>query len=447
VKPARQNERLDGAFTLAELPRLIVAPTRAQLSGVLWIERDDATRRIVYSNGWPIAAHSTAADEQIEAYLLDTAQVSAPQLQKAIAHSTAKKVELQQALSDLSLLSKTTFVEQLLALRKTIVVEALSQPARARFEKSPTDPVGFSYLPLLECAAAAVSKWPTNEHQAMLHSVGAQTLTIQGADAELAMTLGAPRTMLALMQGVTREPKTAATLLAQAANARAELVAAIATGMIQPPPEMAPVDASLDAELNDAIRVVQEKARPGWEPILPPPVERPRSNKLIIAAAVAGTAVVSVVATSLFVRAPTPVEPPPVAELADPPAAPPSSVPSVLCAAADQAREQAQKADKPRMKLNAEERARVDALFKHGGALLKKKKFDAAIKDYKAALEIDPMSAPVHRALAIACTRSGDLDQAIFEYKIYLRLAPAAPDRDSVEDLIAAYEQKHGSQP
>lgn len=438
MKPAFDISRLEGNFGLSALPSVLLGPCRGRLSGVLWFEREDAVRRIVFSAGWPIAASSNAADEQIEAHLLNTGQLDAPRLQRAIAHSTAKKVELQQALSDLSLLSKTTFVDQLLSLRKKIVTAALSKPCRTRFEPSATDPVGFSYLPLLECCAAAVAKWPTPDQQAALQAAGPAPLSVHDSDAELAMTLGAPKTMLAIMQSLTKEPKTAAQLVNSSPNARAELVAAIAAGIIQRPRDLLPIDGDLDAELGDALRAAQTRARPSFDAPLLPAVPRKRPNIVGIAAAVAISAVLSVTATWLAVRAPAPVvvsrpivDPPP-----DPPASQPSSQVSILTSAG----EKAQKPVAPRVKLTPEEKARVEALFKRGTASMKKRKIDLAIKDYKAALEIDPMSASGHRALAIALTRAGELEQAIFEYKVYLRLAPGADDRDSVQDIIDAYE-------
>jgi tetratricopeptide (TPR) repeat protein len=447
VRINRTTERLDGAFALRELPRLILAPCRAQLSGVLWLEADDGTRRIVYSRGWPISATSTSADEQIEAHLLDSGQLSAAQLRKAITQANSKKQELQQALADLSLLSKTTFVALLLELRKKIVTNALGRPCQARFEESPTAPVGFSYLPLIECAAVAVTSWPSAEQQAALQAAGADPLSVHGSDAELAMMLGATPPMLALMQTLTRQSMTIAELVTVAGSSRADLVAALTARLIQPPRDIAPVDEHFDADLSDALRIVQEKARGAWEPVVIKAVEHKGPSKASIVAALLATAVVSILLTWLAVGRVMPKEEP--ALIAEIPPEPPDAVepsasqPSVLAAQAEKSFEQ-RMAEKAKVKLSAEERARVDALFKRGNALAKKKKWDAAAKEYRAALELDPTSAQAHRALAIACTHSGDLDQAIFEYKIYLRLAPAAADRDSVEDLIEAYENRAG---
>ncbi|MCC6812066.1 MAG: tetratricopeptide repeat protein [Deltaproteobacteria bacterium] len=424
---------LTGNFALAELPRILIAPCRAQLSGALWLEHGESARRIVYSNGWPIAAASNLADEQIEAHLLNGNHLSPPNLQKAISHAAKKKIDLQQALSELQLLSKTTFVDQLLELRKRIVTNALQGPCKTRFEPSAADPIGFSSLPLLECCTRAVSRWSPQDQQAVLAAVGNRALSVHTADAELAMTLGAPKTLLALMQSLTKEPKPASQV---AANARTDLIAAVATRLVQPPQDMKPMDGPLDRELNDAIAKVQQTSRGDWEPILPAAVERRGLSPRLLAAAVAITALVSVGLTWTLARSPPP--PSPSVE-APPPEPPPSSqpvMPSVLAVAADRVKQQS----KP--KLSEEDQARLEALLKRGNAWMKKKKADAAIKEYKLALEVDPSSAAAHRALGIAYTKTGEAEQAVFEFKLYLRLSPFADDADAVKDLIDNFEKR-----
>jgi len=68
-------------------------------------------------------------------------------------------------------------------------------------------------------------------------------------------------------------------------------------------------------------------------------------------------------------------------------------------------------------------------------------KFDKALDEYQQAFDAKPL--PDFLYNIGQCYRNlGDLDQAIFSFKKYLRLSPDASDRDKVEKLIAELEDK-----
>ena len=68
-------------------------------------------------------------------------------------------------------------------------------------------------------------------------------------------------------------------------------------------------------------------------------------------------------------------------------------------------------------------------------------KFDQALEEYEQAFEAEPL--PDFLYNIGQCYRNlDDLEQAIFSFKKYLKLAPDASDRDKVEKLIDELEEK-----
>lgn len=423
---------LDGPCPLSKLPALVLAPVRKQLSGTLVLEAPGAIRKIIYSHGWPVAASSSAADEQIETHLLNMSALSPPQLQKAIALKTSKKLELGQALQELQLLSSTTFVDLTMDLRKRIIVAALSAPATARFDSSPQSAGGFAYLPMIECCVLALAAWPQSEVNAALQPIAQKTLMVQQGQAELAMTLGAPVSVLALMQRLSRDPKTTAAVLSSDPRSKVELAVCVLTEIVAPPEDVSMKGGSLDIELGNAIADLQKSAR--WDPVvLPAAVLRPKASNKVLAIAVAATAAT----TALIMLALRPTPPPPQKIFVEAPAPPPVEAPastSVLAIAGERARELAMIAAASRLSDDA--RAKVEGLTERGHDALAKKRPAVAIKHYQAALQLDPTSAELHKALAAAFEKKGAKDAALSEYKLYLRLAPTADDAEAIRSRI-----------
>ena len=79
--------------------------------------------------------------------------------------------------------------------------------------------------------------------------------------------------------------------------------------------------------------------------------------------------------------------------------------------------------------------------FDRGEKLFALGKFDEALDEYQKAFDAKPL--PGFLFNIGQCYRNlGDLEQAIFSFKKYLKLEPDAPDKDEVEKLIDDLEEK-----
>jgi tetratricopeptide (TPR) repeat protein len=79
--------------------------------------------------------------------------------------------------------------------------------------------------------------------------------------------------------------------------------------------------------------------------------------------------------------------------------------------------------------------------YERGEKLFALGKFDKALDEYQQAFDAKPL--PDFLYNIGQCYRNlGDLDQAIFSFKKYLKLEPDASDRDKVEKLIQDLEDK-----
>ena len=79
--------------------------------------------------------------------------------------------------------------------------------------------------------------------------------------------------------------------------------------------------------------------------------------------------------------------------------------------------------------------------FDRGEKLFALGKFDEALDEYQKAFDAKPI--PDFLFNIGQCYRNlGDYQQAIFSFKKYLKLEPDAPDKDKVERLIDALEEK-----
>lgn len=77
-----------------------------------------------------------------------------------------------------------------------------------------------------------------------------------------------------------------------------------------------------------------------------------------------------------------------------------------------------------------------------GQAALQSKQYDVAIENFKKALEQDAMFADAQRNLGIAFATVQKPDEAVQHYRIYLALAPTAPDAGEVKKIIQDYDLK-----
>lgn len=91
--------------------------------------------------------------------------------------------------------------------------------------------------------------------------------------------------------------------------------------------------------------------------------------------------------------------------------------------------------------LSTEEiRAKVVFCLNRGHKLLEKKKMAAAIEEYKKARDLNPEEGLTYRSLGIAYSMMGKPEQAVQQYKLYLRLVPSAPDAQQLRSMIADFE-------
>lgn len=85
-------------------------------------------------------------------------------------------------------------------------------------------------------------------------------------------------------------------------------------------------------------------------------------------------------------------------------------------------------------------RDQAKKLFDQGNKALLQNKNKEAIELYLEATRTDPKYALPHRGLGIAHARAGNGDAAVEHYKIYLKLAPGAPDAEQVRKIVHDYE-------
>ncbi len=79
--------------------------------------------------------------------------------------------------------------------------------------------------------------------------------------------------------------------------------------------------------------------------------------------------------------------------------------------------------------------------FERGEKLFALGKFDDALEEYQTAFDAKPLPAFLYNIGQ--CYRNlGDLDQAIFSFKKYLKLEPEAENREAVERLIEDLEDQ-----
>jgi tetratricopeptide (TPR) repeat protein len=79
--------------------------------------------------------------------------------------------------------------------------------------------------------------------------------------------------------------------------------------------------------------------------------------------------------------------------------------------------------------------------FERGEKLFALGKFDAALDEYQTAFDAKPLPAFLYNIGQ--CYRNlGDLEQAIFSFKKYLRLSPEAENKEAVERLIEDLEDQ-----
>jgi tetratricopeptide (TPR) repeat protein len=79
--------------------------------------------------------------------------------------------------------------------------------------------------------------------------------------------------------------------------------------------------------------------------------------------------------------------------------------------------------------------------FERGEKLFALGKFDEALEEYQTAFDAKPLPGFLYNIGQ--CYRNlGDLDQAIFSFKKYLRLEPEAENKEAVERLIADLEEQ-----
>jgi tetratricopeptide (TPR) repeat protein len=91
-------------------------------------------------------------------------------------------------------------------------------------------------------------------------------------------------------------------------------------------------------------------------------------------------------------------------------------------------------ADDPATRASRRHHERGEKLFALG-------KFDEALEEYQTAYDAKPLPAILYN-VGQAYRNLGDLDQAIFSFKKYLKLEPEAENREAVERLIEDLEDQ-----
>ncbi|HOW51456.1 MAG TPA: hypothetical protein PLV42_05345 [bacterium] len=141
---------------------------------------------------------------------------------------------------------------------------------------------------------------------------------------------------------------------------------------------------------------------------------------------------------------PTPEPPKPVPAPAPTPAPAPVTVDSPK-PAPQLAPEPMKPAPQPKAKPNpkpvkkaAAGGAAFDNFVAEGNKAIGEQRFSDAIHSYKAALKLNPRAGKLYKFLGIAYASMGNAAQACQNYRKYVELAPAAPDKAQVEELLSS---------
>jgi len=78
--------------------------------------------------------------------------------------------------------------------------------------------------------------------------------------------------------------------------------------------------------------------------------------------------------------------------------------------------------------------------YRQGRAYVKQKRWDDAVREFQAALRIDPDNASAHFALGVVYGKQGNSDEAIREFQAVLRVNPNLPQAHL--NLGLAYDQQ-----
>jgi len=99
-------------------------------------------------------------------------------------------------------------------------------------------------------------------------------------------------------------------------------------------------------------------------------------------------------------------------------------------------------------KPQAERDAEAKAKIQEANSQITSGEYRSAVALLKAAQSMQPsqpLLAASYRSLGVACARSGQMDDAATAYRKYLQLAPNAPERAQLEQMLRNYDmQKHG---
>lgn|GEM_PF-765075 len=82
--------------------------------------------------------------------------------------------------------------------------------------------------------------------------------------------------------------------------------------------------------------------------------------------------------------------------------------------------------------------AAFDNFVTEGNKAIGEQRFSDAIHSYKAALKLNPRAGKLYKFLGIAYASMGNAAQACQNYRKYVELVPAAPDKAQVEELLSS---------
>lgn len=82
--------------------------------------------------------------------------------------------------------------------------------------------------------------------------------------------------------------------------------------------------------------------------------------------------------------------------------------------------------------------AAFDNFVAEGNKAIGEQRFSDAIHSYKAALKLNPRAGKLYKFLGIAYASMGNAAQACQNYRKYIELTPAAPDKAQVEELLSS---------
>ncbi len=417
-----------------------------RLTGALTISTQTAARRIGFSEGWPVTASSSEPGERPEARYLQMLPPEAfLRVQK---RAELEKLDFGACAVALRVLRQSTVIETRIRQDLVVLSACLDCPVSETSFTPAERLVAASVLPLFGCIEDAVGRYDSALREELRRDLAGVMLELGDGMMDVVHALGPSIHAMRLLEQLSRGPMTFAKWVESTAHAPHHVgLALVLSGAVEPSGDegsfsAAEIDAAVDAFDRPEERVIAQNAQ---DASAVAGTSRSGGRLRTSGAALLLFAIVSAgiwwmlqsgsASTSATPEIPTrEIRSREIPSLATPPlpASAPASVPAAppLVAAAPRARASAVMSEEARQH------------FDRGNGWLEKRRMSAALAAYKRAVQASPDVPQLHRALAVAYTLEGRMEEAVFEYKLYLALDPEAEDSARIREIIESVSQE-----